>query len=97
MRIAHGKEKEVPAIWLGLPFCDSFMTQSFLSGRIASPVTQMKIETNQIQATDTYKGIDNPGQPGHIAKNIGNQVKTEQADQSPVDSANDNNGKCCTV
>ena len=76
-------------------YSGTFFVQLLSCG--AAPVWQMHKETDQIETADTYKRVDNPGKPWHIAEDIGYQVKSEQSDQGPVDGADDCDGKRGTV
>ena len=45
------------------------------------------METEQIQTRKSDQCVDDSGNPAHTAKDESYQVKVEEPDQSPVDSA----------
>ena len=51
----------------------------------------------KIQAAQSDQNIYDPGKPGQIAKQKGNQVKFEQSYQSPVNSAYDCQYQCSII
>ena len=54
---------------------------------IISAVSNTAEEGEQIDAADTHNHIYDSGNPAHTAKDESYQVKVEEPDQSPVDSA----------
>ena len=48
---------------------------------------ERSIETEQIQTRKSDQCVDDSGNPAHTAKDESYQVKVEEPDQSPVDSA----------
>ena len=49
--------------------------------------TEGSVEAEQIQTTKPNQCVDDSGNPAHTAKDESYQVKVEEPDQSPVDSA----------
>lgn len=62
--------------------------------RLVVAVSDLTVKCQQIESADTNKGIDNSGDPAHIAEKERNQVKAQESHQSPVDGADDDKGKC---
>ena len=51
-------------------------------------------QAEQIQARDPDQYIDEAGYPGHVSKKEIDQVQFENSNQAPVDSPDNNEGKC---
>ena len=72
----------------------SFFSTFFLG---LGTISQVHIKCKEIDAKDTYENIDDSCKPGHVTEQKSDKVKSEQADQSPVDSTDDCYGQCCAI
>lgn len=54
-------------------------------------------QTDTIQAADSHKSIDDPGEKSKRAEKPGNQIKAEETDQSPVNSPDNDQSQRCVV
>ena len=60
-------------------------------------IRQLPVKGKKIQAAKPYHRIYDTGDPGHVAEQPGHQIKSEKADQSPVNCSYDNDGQCKTI
>ena len=58
-----------------------------------SSSAEVHIEAYQVQSANAHYGVYDSGKPRHVAEYIGNQVKSEQTNQSPVYCTDNGNGK----
>ena len=55
------------------------------------------VKTYDIQAAQPHKGINDTGEPRHIATDPCYQIKTEKADQAPIDGPDNCNCQCSVI
>lgn len=62
-----------------------------------SSVSKMHEKAEQVDTAKANQCVNDSGKPRHITKYKGYKIKSEQAYQSPVERADDNNGEGSTV